>query len=49
MFYLFRRWLVRKIIGEKKQGWVSCRILLSADDPTLSKVDLPGDAVYRRQ
>ncbi|XP_060519331.1 obscurin isoform X9 [Cylas formicarius] len=43
------RWLVREIGGNRRQGWVPCRILQTADDPALSKTGLPGDAAFRRQ
>ncbi|KAG5881054.1 hypothetical protein JTB14_033965 [Gonioctena quinquepunctata] len=43
-----QRWLVRETNGSKKEGWVPCRILQTADDPTLSKTGLPGDAEFRR-
>ncbi|ERL93258.1 hypothetical protein D910_10554 [Dendroctonus ponderosae] len=43
------RWLVREVNGSKKQGWVPCRILQTADDPTMGKSGLPGDAAFRRQ
>ncbi|XP_050295068.1 obscurin-like isoform X13 [Anthonomus grandis grandis] len=43
------RWLVREVNGSKKQGWVPCRILATADDPTVGKTGLPGDADFRRQ
>ncbi|XP_028138813.2 obscurin isoform X7 [Diabrotica virgifera virgifera] len=44
-----QRWLVRQVNGGKKQGWVPCGVLQTADDPTLSKTGLPGDAEFRRQ
>ncbi|XP_023017381.2 obscurin isoform X4 [Leptinotarsa decemlineata] len=43
-----QRWLVKEVTGSEKQGWVPCRILQTADDPTLSTTGLPGDAEYRR-
>ncbi|KAF7281172.1 hypothetical protein GWI33_005044 [Rhynchophorus ferrugineus] len=43
------RWLVKEVKGEKRQGWVPCRILQTADDPTFGKTGLPGDAAFRRQ
>ncbi|KRT86803.1 SH3 domain-containing protein, partial [Oryctes borbonicus] len=42
------RWLVRKMQGDKKQGWVPCQILQSIDEPTPTS-GLPGDAAFRRQ
>ncbi|XP_066148174.1 obscurin isoform X4 [Euwallacea fornicatus] len=43
------RWLVREVNGKQKQGWVPCRILQTADDPTMGSSGLPGDAAFRRQ
>ncbi|XP_076264307.1 obscurin isoform X15 [Rhynchophorus ferrugineus] len=43
------RWLVKEVKSEKRQGWVPCRILQTADDPTFGKTGLPGDAAFRRQ
>ncbi|XP_066256138.1 obscurin isoform X9 [Euwallacea similis] len=43
------RWLVKEVKGKKKQGWVPCRILQTADDPTMGSSGLPGDAAFRRQ
>ncbi|XP_049819356.1 obscurin-like [Aethina tumida] len=40
------RWLVR-VVDSKKQGWVPCRILQTADDP-VPGTGLPGDAAFRR-
>ncbi|XP_057667142.1 obscurin isoform X9 [Diorhabda carinulata] len=44
-----QRWLVRQVNGSKKQGWVPCKVLQTADDPTLNTTGLPGDAEFRRQ
>ncbi|CAH1180870.1 unnamed protein product [Phyllotreta striolata] len=44
-----QRWLVKQVNGSKKQGWVPCRCLQTADDPTMSSTGLPGDAEFRRQ
>lgn len=44
----YYRWLVRQLKGDKKQGWVPCQILQSADEPTPDS-GLPGDAAFRRQ
>ncbi|CAH0545687.1 unnamed protein product [Brassicogethes aeneus] len=40
------RWLV-KDTNSKKQGWVPCRVLQTADDPVPGS-GLPGDAEFRR-
>ncbi|XP_022920655.2 obscurin isoform X3 [Onthophagus taurus] len=42
------RWLVKKMQGDKKKGWVPCQILQSADEPTPGS-GTPGDAAFRRQ
>ncbi|XP_017774924.1 PREDICTED: muscle M-line assembly protein unc-89 isoform X2 [Nicrophorus vespilloides] len=42
------RWLVRMVKGDKKQGWVPCQVLQTADEPQPG-TGLPGDAAFRRQ
>lgn len=39
---------MKQVNGSKKQGWVPCRCLQTADDPTMSTTGLPGDAEFRR-
>lgn len=34
--------------GDKKQGWVPCQVLQTADEPQPG-TGLPGDAAFRRQ
>ncbi|XP_018567720.1 obscurin isoform X4 [Anoplophora glabripennis] len=44
-----QRWLVREVSGGRRQGWVPCKILQTADDPALGTTGLPGDAEFRRR
>nr|CAH7742459.1 unnamed protein product [Callosobruchus chinensis] len=43
------KYLVKKVSGDKKQGWVPGKVLQTLDDPAISKTGDPGDAVFRRQ
>ncbi|CAH1967624.1 unnamed protein product [Acanthoscelides obtectus] len=43
------KYLVKKVSGDKKQGWVPGKVLQTLDDPAISKNGDPGDAVFRRQ
>ncbi|VEN40588.1 unnamed protein product [Callosobruchus maculatus] len=43
------KYLVKKVSGDKKQGWVPGKVLQTLDDPAISKTGDPGDAIFRRQ
>lgn len=47
-YLFFGRWLVKMVHGDKKQGWVPCQVLQTADEPQPG-TGLPGDAAFRRQ